>query len=545
MRCPSCGYKNSELATHCASCGSTLPLRAGDTARHAHSADDAEGARRSSPVDDTAPHPPIPDDVLEDTHRQQHVDDITQGTAPQPYAYDTDVSKGFADDAAHGTSEPTSDTAQQPQSTAHAPSSAEAEPEFRQVASAAGLYAAAKRRRALAFFHTHQKTVGLVMALLVAAVLGVVWLTMSLLDAPTYTSIEKDIAALIPTYTYAGGTYGPDLEIPLSSIAVTKRTSTRTPEGMDATEGVWSVAYAVEAEATYDDGKIRAVRNVGTTYVRKDSSWQMTGELAERGRSLTARAGADEEKVMAQLDSILDVASADGGTSLADLYEDGSFSVVGNSFKEAANKDTATNDITIHCAKKDGFVAYEGNVTARFAFESGTWSLRSAKADEHADVRSFSPLVGSWSGKLTSTESTSASCYGAQHHKLEVTIDSVGDTPGDVKVTGTVTVLAHYHHKLSEKADSCEGDRVVERIPFTGVIRDAEEKNASGFRLEAKTTGTADGELSFEMDFGTADESSEVTARVTSTHTYQETVLLFIPHQTTSKFIDNYLVSHA
>ena len=45
------------------------------------------------------------------------------------------------------------------------------------------------------------------------------------------------------------------------------------------------------------------------------------------------------------------------------------------------------------------------------------------------------------------------------------------------------------------------------------------------------------------MDFGTADESSEVTARVTSTHTYQETVLLFIPHQTTSKFIDNYLVS--
>jgi hypothetical protein len=76
----------------------------------------------------------------------------------------------------------------------------------------------------------HQKTVGLVMALLVAAVLGVVWLTMSLLDAPTYTSIEKDIAALIPTYTYAGGTYGPDLEIPLSSIAVTSERARARPK---------------------------------------------------------------------------------------------------------------------------------------------------------------------------------------------------------------------------------------------------------------------------------------------------------------------------
>ena len=543
MRCPSCGHKNSDLATRCASCGSALPITAGDTARHPHAPSDATFAQHPSPVDDTAPHPPIPDDVLEDTARRSHaVGDVAQGTAPRPYVPGATESTDPPSNASHDPQRTASSTAQQDQAAA-APS-VDAEPQFRHVASTAGKYAAAKRRHASDFFHAHQRTIGLVAALLVVCILGAVWLTINLLDAPTYTSIEKDIAAAIPTYTYAGGTYGPDLEIPLSSVAVTKRTGTRTPEGMEASERVGSVAYDVEAEATYDDGKMHVVRNVDTTYVHKDDSWHMTGELADRGLSLSARSGVDESKVLASLDSILDAVSKSEDISLAELYEDGSFSIVGNSFKEAANKDTATNDVTIHCSKQDGFVAYEGNVTARFAFESGTWTLRSAKADDHATSRSFSPLVGTWSGELTSTESSSSKCYGARSHKFEVTIDSVGDASSNGKVTGSITVLAHYHGKLTNKADSSEGDKLVERVPFTGVINtDRDKKTGNDLRLEATTTGTAEGELSFVMSFGTSDDPSEVTAKVTTTHTYQETVLFFIPHQTTSKFVDNYLVS--
>ena len=499
MRCPSCGHKNSDLATRCASCGSALPITAGDTARHPHAPSDATFAQHPSPVDDTAPHPPIPDDVLEDTARRSHaVGDVAQGTAPRPYVPGATESTDPPSNASHDPQRTASSTAQQDQAAA-APS-VDAEPQFRHVASTAGKYAAAKRRHASDFFHAHQRTIGLVAALLVVCILGAVWLTINLLDAPTYTSIEKDIAAAIPTYTYAGGTYGPDLEIPLSSVAVTKRTGTRTPEGMEASERVGSVAYDVEAEATYDDGKMHVVRNVDTTYVHKDDSWHMTGELADRGLSLSARSGVDESKVLASLDSILDAVSKSEDISLAELYEDGSFSIVGNSFKEAANKDTATNDVTIHCSKQDGFVAYEGNVTARFAFE---WS-----------------------------------------HKFEVTIDSVGDASSNGKVTGSITVLAHYHGKLTNKADSSEGDKLVERVPFTGVINtDRDKKTGNDLRLEATTTGTAEGELSFVMSFGTSDDPSEVTAKVTTTHTYQETVLFFIPHQTTSKFVDNYLVS--
>lgn len=482
MRCPACGHENSDLATRCAACGSTLPSQTEPDA------DATIPKAGPTPPDGTAERPQIAE-------------------APQP--------------------------------------AIEEPPELRDVAGTAGKFVSSRWQALGEFFSAHQKGLGVGLAVVIIGVFGIVWLTINLLDAPTFAKIEADMAELLPSYEYAGGTYGPDLSIPLSGIAITERSSTQTPEGMEATNVVGRGAYAVETEATFDDGKIRVVRDVGATYVRGDDDWYVTGELAERGTSFTARSGVDENKVLANVGAILDAASAGAETSLTDVYADGTFSIVGNVFREAADKDTATNDVTIHCAKDNGFYAYEGNVIAHFAFESGTWALRSAEGDGQIGTRTYGPLVGTWTGGLVDTQSNGASCYGAQGHELVVTIDSIGDpSEGRSQVKGSITTLAHYHRTLEEEALSTEGDTVVEQVSFSGSLRTTrDETTGSNLTMECTTTGNPRGELEFTLSFGTDEDPSAVVARVASTYSFEELVLLLIPHQTTASFVDTYLLA--
>lgn len=496
MRCPTCGHENSSLATRCAACGSMLPNTAektSDAAIPAADNDDAtlpQAAAVSLSPDGTAEHMPPPPE------------------APAP--------------------------------------TVDKEPRLREVAGTAGKFASAKKRQAGVFFSTHQRALGICLAFAVVAVLGVVWLVVNLFDAPTYTKIEEDIAAKLPSFEYAGGTYGPDLNIPLSNVGVTERSSTRTPEGLEVTAAVGPTAFNVEAEATFDDGKVRVVRNVGATYVRSDGEWNVTGEFAERGTSFTARSGVDEGKVLSNMETILSATSSNTDLSLGDIYADGDFSIVGNVFKEAANKDTATNDVTISCNKENGFYSYQGNVTAHFAFESGSWVLRNAEADTNASKRTYAPLVGTWTGSLVSTSSNGVgNCYGAQDHEIVIDIQSAGDASASGgQVQGTITVLAHYHKSLDKKQASCTGDTVVEQLAFTGSIRASREENSTDALIATcTTTGSPIGDLAFTITFGTDDDPSAVTAQVTSSHIYEETVLMFIPRQTTAEFTDTYVLS--
>ena len=502
MRCPSCGHNNSDKATRCSACGSILPAMEDQGQAPAPASTTANLSSSATAQDNTTPLVPP---------------QSPGGTAEQPHP------ATFESDGANP----------------------EDNPNLREVANTAGKFVSAKQHRVGEFFSKHQRALGIGLALGVIAVLGVVWLVINLVDAPAYAKIEEDIAAQLPSFDYAGGTYGPDLQIPLSNVAVTDRAGTKTPEGMEAGEGVGSAAYGVEAEATYDNGVIRAVHDVGATYVRTDGSWNIVGELTERGTSFTARAGVDEQKVLNNVGTILEAASASGGTSLADIYSDGSFSVVGNVFKEAADKNTATDDVTIHCQKSSGFYSYDGNVIAHFAFESGSWTLRSAEASTQASTRTFTPLVGTWGGELSTTTSNGATCYGAQEHPIQVTIDTVGDPSGGRgQVQGTISVLAHYHKKLEKQQDSSEGDAMLERVSFTGTIwAERDEGLGSNLTVECKTTGSAKGDVEFTLVFGTDEDPSAVLARVTSTHSYDEPILWLVPHQTTAKFVDTYTLS--
>ena len=514
MRCPICKHDNSNLATRCANCGAALPVNPG-----IDNTQDLDTIPFARPDATTAPRPDAAIPFNPDDTMPQHT---TQrgGTVERPQVTNTGLQPTISTRGSRGI---------------------------------AGLLRSLRRsfrtagNRASGFAGRNQRLMGFGIAVLVVAVLGIAWLGISsTLSAPAYAAIESDVAALLPTYEYVGGAYGPDLQLPLSTTTVTSRTASKTPEGMEVAPGVGPGAYGVEAELTYDDGKIRVVRNVAATYVREGDAWKMAGELAERGTSVFARAGVDENKVMANVSAILEAASSPNDAPLTELYGGGSFSIVGNVFKEAPDHDTATDDVTIHCAQTSAFYGYEGNVIAHFAFESGAWKLRSSEADRNSTTRTYSPLVGTWSGGLSSTSAAdqSASCYGAQDQPLTVFIESVGDPSGSATtVKGTVTVLAHYHERLLQESASTPGDALQEGIEFTGTIDTAYDKaTGSDLNVRCTTSGSPEGLVEFVLSFGTADDPSAVVARVTSTHNYEEKILFFIPHQTTATFTDTYLL---
>ncbi len=488
MHCPSCGQENNDLATRCSHCGSILP----------------------------EPHPTT---VLEE-----------EPTEPQPQPQPTSDPEG------------TEERSWVPE---ESPVAAPNEnPEFREVAKVTENYISAKRNRFSEFFASHQKTVGIGLALLVVAIVGGAWLILSTTNTPSYQQIEDDLSQLLTTYEYSGGTYGPDLEIPLSSITVTKREPTQVPQDLDEA-GVSPTAFSVEAEATFTDAAIHAVRNVAVTYVLRQDGWSIVGEPAEHGVSLTAQSGVDEDKVLENMDKVLNEAAKPGDTSLADIYGDGEFEVDGSDFNATPQNDTATDDVVIRCSKQENFSAYEGTITAHFAFESGKWSLRKAEANSGATTKSFEPLVGTWRGELLEQKAVGANCYGARGEELVVTIDSVGDsTLGKGQVKGNISALAHFHKRLDKSQESTTGDERLEEFPFAGTIStNHDETTDSDLTITCTTSGSARGEVSFVLAFGTDDDPSAAIAKVTSTHTYDEMVLGLFPHKATAQFTDTYLLS--
>lgn len=512
MYCPNCGHNNNELATRCSACGAQLTREqaANKPVAQAESTPNTEPPtqERQPPTIDLGPtdhRGPVPADSTEEHTARR---------------------------------EPVSDESPQPEQGA--------EPQFREVKRAAGRYAKAKRNRFLAFLQDHQRALGFGIAATVIVVMAAVWFLVNLNNGPATSQIEADLSALAPAYTYAGGAYGPDLDVPLSKVNVTKREASQSPTGISPSEGVGPGVFDVNAEMVYDDGKVQAVHNVSGTYVRSDDGWVLTGELGDQGLTLSARSGVDEAKVIANMEPILSAASP-SKVSLGDIYAGGSFSVVGNSFEPAPNNDAATDDVVIRCERENGFSSYSGNVTARFVFESGEWHLRSAEADASATVPSFNHLMGTWTGSMVKQTADVGSCFGAKDNPVSINITSVGDpSAGGGQVQGTITCLAHYHEQLKSDQSTNPDDVLVEELAFWGTISTEYDSNTgSSLNITCSTAGEPRGKISFVLSFGTADDPSAAIARVTTTHEYQDYVLYLFPRQTTARFTDTYVLTHS
>ncbi|MDO4536906.1 MAG: hypothetical protein Q4B54_02010 [Coriobacteriales bacterium] len=439
------------------------------------------------------------------------------------------------------------------------------DPQLRDATGAVGHPAVSKRKRMGEFLTKHQRALGVGIALFVVAIMGAVWFVTTLTNAPSHAQIADDVAARIPNFSYAGGTFGPDLEIPLSRTSVTSCTATQTPEGMEVSDGVGSAAYDVAAEVTYDDGRIRVVRNVSATYVRANEGWTLGGELTEQGTSFTPLSGVDESKVLTTMEPILNAAGSAGNEALSHIYAGGEFNVVGHDFQEGNDQNAAIDNVVVHCVSNADFYSYEGNVTARFAFESGEWHLQSAEADEGAGTRSYAPLLGTWSGTMVSHTADAGSCFGARDQAFVLTINSLGETINNqATVEGTVSAVAHFHGMLISDKKTSAGDEYLKDAAFTGAIIVEQRLEGSTLSLEGtvstgspagssagssrnSTTTNASasrvGEVSFEVDFGTDDDPSAAVARVTTSYESEELVLMLIPRKTTTRFVDTYLLT--
>lgn len=512
MYCPNCGHNNNELATRCSACGSPLPWESAsqEPVPQTDSANDSEPPtlERQPPTIDLGPMEQRGPSPAESTGEHTAEREPISGESPQP-------EEG-------------------------------SEPQFREVKRAAGRYAHAKRNRVVAFLQDHQRALGIGIAAVVIGVMAAVWFLVNLNNGPATSQIEADLAALAPTYSYVGGTYGPDLDVPLSKVSVTKREASKSPKGYSPSEGVGSGVFDVNVEMTYDDGKILAVHDVSGTYVRTDDGWALTGELGDQGLSLSARSGVDEEKVLANMDPILSAASPNK-LPLGDIYAGGSFSIVGNSFEPTPDKDTATDDVVIRCERTNGFSTYSGNVTARFAFESGEWRLRSAEADDNATMPTFNQLLGTWTGSMVKQAADEGSCFGAKDNPVSINITSVGDpSAGGGQVQGTITCLAHYHEQLKSDQSSNPNDALVEDLAFWGTIStEYDSATGSSLNITCSSAGEPRGKVNFVLSFGTADDPSAAIARVTTTHEYQDMVLYLFPRQTTARFTDTYVLTHS
>ncbi len=511
MYCPNCGHNNNELATRCSACGSPLPQ-------------------------DRTSREPI-----------QQVDSVSGVESPTQESQPPTIDLGPKDQRGPSPAESTEEhTAEREPVSSESPQPKEADaPQFREVKRTAGRYVSAKRNRLVAFLQDHQRALGIGIATTVIAVMAAVWFLVNLTNGPATSQIEADLAALAPTYSYAGGTYGPDLDVPISKVSVTKREASQSPNGLSPREGVGPGVFDVNAELTYDDGKIQAVHDVSGTYVRSDDGWVLTGELGDQGLSLSARSGVDEEKVLANVEPILKAAST-GKTSLNDIYEGGAFSIVGNTFEPTPDKDTATDNVVIRCERESGFSTYSGNVTAQFAFESGEWRLRSAEADANATTPTFNQLLGTWTGSMVKQTADAGSCFGAKDNPVSITITSVGDpSAGGGQVQGTITCLAHYHEQLKSDQSANPNDALVEDLAFLGAISTEYDSNTgSSLNITCSSAGEPRGKISFVLSFGTADDPSAAIARVTTTHEYQDFVLYLFPRQTTARFTDTYVLKH-
>lgn len=514
MYCPNCGHNNNELATRCSACGSLLPHKPAPQ----ESAKQPDGANSAEPP------------TQERQERQPPTIDLGPMDQRGP-------SSSESTEEHTAKREPVSDDSPQPEKGA--------EPQFREVKRVAGRYAHAKRNRFLAFLQDHQRALGIGIAAVVIVVMAAVWFLVNLNNGPATSQIEADLSALAPTYTYTGGTYGPDLDVPLSKVNVTKREASQSSGGLSPSEGVGAGVFDVNAELTYDDGKIQAVHNVSGTYVRSEDGWVLTGELGDQGLSLSARSGVDEEKVLANMEPVLNAASS-GKAPLADIYADGKFSIAGNSFEPNGDKDAATDDVVVHCERENGFSTYGGNVTAHFAFESGEWHLRSAEADAGATIPTFNQLMGTWTGSMVKQTADVGSCFGAKDNPVSINITSVGDSSaGGGQVQGTITCLAHYHEQLKSDQSTNANDVLVEDLAFWGAIStEYDSTTGSSLNITCSTAGEPRGKISFVLSFGTTDDPSAAIARVTTTHEYQDYVLYLFPRQTTARFTDTYVLTH-
>lgn len=322
-------------------------------------------------------------------------------------------------------------------------------------------------------------------------------------DGPSAPQIKADIEQDGISWPGAG-VYGHDEAFEIASIDVVEKKRVDLPADARTFFGdsVGNTGYEITAKVDASNGAVEANATISGGYIKYEGKWQPMSLSAESMQS-KATQGVSEEKVAQQAQDLLREASADQRGELAQIYADAKVKVGEVEF----DKDSQACTVKVDYSTDSAFSSAKATVAAKFAYENNAWVLRSAKAGDGAKTISYDKLVGTWKGsfeKTTHGKSGGSNCYGAKGSAPELVITSVDAK--SLKVEGAFTGLVHDHGMLNADADSCEGDKVVEALPFTGTL----EKNEYLYgEVGASCTLVVDGGNSMKITFGFGTNSDD------------------------------------
>lgn len=344
---------------------------------------------------------------------------------------------------------------------------------------------------------------------------------------PSLGKVRRDALANAPELTHKAGAFDS------TEALVAKSASGQSVSIKNGT-------VTALARIRYSNGSVTATVPVRLTYVRDTKgNWLLESTRKSGTVSYAATTGVGTSRIRAGVGAILARADAAGSSSpsaesLASLYKDAKLEVSKTKF----DRKRQTQTVTLRLSESKGYATRSCTVTARFDFAaaSGSWELAKASASSGARRLSLASLEGTWVGTFQSQEASGKRCYGAQGQTLTINIETV--SKDSKRLTGTLGCVAHYHTEPDSDVDSSDGDQQLSGVTFEGTrVGEKDDPTDSTYAFKLTTPDDSQGTIVVQLGFGSGDDPTRAVARVTCTHTEQESFLL-IPYDATATYTD-------
>ena len=332
------------------------------------------------------------------------------------------------------------------------------------------------------------------------------------------------------------------------------RSTKRSATAIDSSAAQFGAsAYAsADVAVTWKSSSIKAVTTATLIYAKVNGTWSGTGSPVDAKTSFEATAGINQSGIRANVDQILlkaedslddekGAAASASKTTLSDLYSTASVKIESEDFNAEAQTDT----VKLTCKKSGIFVIYECDMTVVFSFKqnSGVWEIDSVTVDnaDSAKTASYDALLGTWQSTFQAQETEGTKCLAASATPLRVTVTKVEPAKGGgaTKLTAKVDGVAHFHAHPNKDSEAQDGDLAFSALDLTATMASDESIDGKSLVFTGELPQQVNGTVSVELDFGSADDASAVTAKVTSTYRHTGSFLL-IPYDETLTYTDTY-----
>ncbi len=422
----------------------------------------------------------------------------------------------------------------------------------------------AKVAEARAFVSQHKVTTVVFCGFLAFIVVFLVIAFLRTTGVPDEATLTADAQARIAAPTLEGNDLSTDDLLVYESTKV--RSVKRSATAVDSAAAQFGAsAYAsAEVALTWKSSSVKAVTTATLIYAKVNGSWMGTGSPIDAKTSFEATAGINQSGVRANIDEILlkaedslagEKPAATGGTAgdadadattLPALYSSASVKIESEDFNAEAQTDT----VKLTCKKSSSFVAYECDLTVVFSFKqnSGVWEVDSVTVDnaDAAKTPSYSALLGTWTSTFQSQETEGAKCLAASATPLRVTVTKVEPAKDGsaAKLTAKVDGLAHFHAHPSKDCEASDGDLEFTAQDLTATLAADEDGDEKTLAFSGDLPQQVNGTVSVELSFGSADDATAVTAKVTSTYKHTGSFLL-IPYDETLTYTDTFILGRS